>query len=116
MLYDDDTMTREFEALREIQEREDFETVWSAWELCTAERMGQQIQTEATAGMTLSFEYWDLNFQDQEVTVRLPAYTITWLDLWRACDQLIRSTGDFHTFIEGFEVVDTHKIRIIAGS
>lgn len=115
-MYDDATMMQTITDLREIQDREGFLTVWSAWEICTAEGMDQPIPGMDMGPNTIVFRYFDRDFKDQEVRARLPYDTETWLDMWRACDKLIRSTDDYHIFIEGFEMLDPRTILIHCGS
>ncbi|MFM2392995.1 MAG: hypothetical protein RLZZ546_977 [Bacteroidota bacterium] len=86
-----------FEALMdrldEIANENDLQTLWSVEEI-----------TDVYKEIGIQPKYIT-NGIESDVRVELPNTPLTWLDLWKASDELYKLLGDVdHKFIEEFEV------------
>jgi hypothetical protein len=79
--------------LDEIANENDLQTLWSVEEITDVyEEIGIQPK-------------YITNGIESDIKVELPNIKLTWLDLWKASDELYKLLGDTdHRFIEKFEV------------
>jgi hypothetical protein len=88
-----------------------FVTTWSIYEV---EDLSVKMPFKNMIGKRLVYEYWDENFVDQVVETVIQGDT--WLDAWRAADQLLQASKDFHIFVEDFHMLEDGSLKLITGS
>jgi hypothetical protein len=96
---------------RDVQDRERFSTVWSIHEV---DDIDSKVPLKNQIGRKLVFNYWNRGFKDKQVMTTIKGET--WLDMWRAADELIVESGDFHIFIENFVMQEDGSFELICGS
>lgn len=95
----------------DIAQVNDFITIWSIYEV---EDVNEKMPFRNMMGKRLVYKYWDENFVDQVVETVIQGDT--WLDAWRAADQLLKDSNDFHLFIEDFRMLADTSLELITGS
>ena len=99
-----------------------FETVWSMWEFAD---INQNIFKEGVKRVCYTFYAQDatveelLNDTAQQIEVSAFAVSGSVRDLWRAaesCFQQAKQQGDWHKFIEDFELREDGSYEIVMGS
>jgi hypothetical protein len=98
---------KDFARFSEIQEQNNFKTIWSIYEVKDMNEISP-------------FQAECLTDGCNNVEVKLPNKKLTWLELWKYTDMLYETTGDAeHLFIESFEVKkskNTKKLEVFLGS
>jgi hypothetical protein len=100
-----------FDRYSDIAQANDFITTWSIYEV---EDVNEKIPFRDMVGKRLVYKYWDENFVDQVVETVIQGDT--WLDAWRAADQLLKDSKDFHIFVEDFRMLEDTSLELITGS
>jgi len=107
----DTELFAKIDMFREIQDRELLRT------LCSINEVGDidlNVLLNNQVGRKMTFEYFDRNFTDHKVeTVILGE---TWLDMWRAAEELLKASNDYHIFIENFHMQDDGSFELVCGS
>jgi len=88
-----DHMDRLIDYYNDVRAQEGFQTAWSLW------RSDEWQDMNDISGIPEGtvIRYWDHFGNDFRAQVKGK----TWLDVWRACDEVIVESGDtFHNFIE----------------
>jgi hypothetical protein len=108
--------TLEQAAIAEVEKKHCFVTIWSVGAGFTA---AEDFNKPAFAGLG-PLKTYSMTYEGSEVLVPPSGEhnSITWLDLWKAADNLVRMSGDLHhRFIEGFYFdARDPKIKLSTGS
>jgi hypothetical protein len=107
----DTELFAKIDAFRAVQDREGFSTVWSIHEVTDIE---DKVPLKNQVGRKVVFNYWDKNFNDKKVETTIKGET--WLDMWRAANELVVTSGDFHIFVENFVMQEDGSFELICGS
>lgn len=101
----DAILDRRADYYRDMSEAYKLYSIWSIYE---------QDSLQATSpfkGNRMFFSGYNKNLD-----TNLPIKPLTWLELWKAADKLIREDNSNHVFIEGFIQRDDNTIELITGS
>lgn len=100
-----------YEKLSKIADENNFMTTWSIDEV-TPEDMDKPFSKKAVKGIT--YESWG---ETQNVEFGSKGKKMTWLDMWKEADKLIRQSGDTdHVFIEDFVEQESGYYDLVTGS
>lgn len=107
----DTELFAKIDMFREIQDREKFRTVWSIHEITD---LNAVVPLKNQVGRKMTFEYFDRYMVDRKVETTIKGDT--WLDMWRAAEELLAASKDFHIFIENFHMQDDGSLELVCGS
>jgi hypothetical protein len=110
---EDEDFDKEFTLKSEIADKEKFKSIWSISEVKAAELDGLFSKTNVKG---IAYESWG---DKQEISFGKAGKKMTWMDMWREADKLIRQSGDtHHIFIEMFypDKVKKGYYNLICGS
>jgi hypothetical protein len=98
---------KNYEALEKIATQQKFQSIWSISEISA-----KDLNSPFSKNKVKSLVYLD---QKIEINAK-----VSWLDMWRYADQIIRMSGDnHHIFIECFDKTSSksaNEYRLITGS
>lgn len=109
---EDEAFDKNYQALSEIADANGLESIWSVSEV-PATDLDKVFTKEKKVIITYSswgnpVEYVLENKGDKQ---------ITWLEMWRVADKVIKMSGDdHHVFVEAFRKVAKGKYQLICGS
>ena len=106
------TTTRPVQYWGEQQDTLNFETVWSIWECENIDTQMFENKSYRVFYRFISADATTEEIMNDEAWVEVSAFTAggTVRDFWRAaesCYQQAKQQGDWHRFIEDFEMTDT---------
>jgi len=116
-LYDlnlDDEFAREMDYFREFADQNNLKSVWSIFH--EGVRFDEPHNLDAT--FITYTHYWPNTDLDAVPSVlQTPIRGKTWGDVYKACDELIQSSGDrHHIFVEGFTRKTDTVVDMFTGS
>jgi hypothetical protein len=95
---------QEYKRLSKISKQEKFKSVWSISEVKAAQ-LDTSFSEKNVKGIV--YESWG---DKKEVSFGKAGKKMTWMDMWREADKLMRQSGDdHHIFIEDFNEVKDKK-------
>ncbi len=108
-----DKLTKERDAI--LDRRADYyDDMRLAYKLRSIWSIYEQDSMQATSPFKGNRMFFS-GFNDN-VETNLPNHPLTWLELWKAADKLIREDDSHHIFIEQFIQRDDNTIELITGS
>ena len=116
-----DSSTKSIQYWGEQQDNINYETVWSLWE---CKDINQSMFKNKSYRVFYRFILSDATISEMmndEAWVEVSSFTAggTVLDFWRAaesCYQQAKQYGDWHKFIEDFEIQDNGSFELVMGS
>lgn len=122
---EEDAVMKKINEYADIRDLNGLETTWSIFEVddinknCPIKVMGRKIRYESVRPDATAFELLeDLENGGQNTNVE---YTTTvkgntWLDMWKAAEEVILKSGTHHRYIEDFNIQDDGSFILITGS
>ena len=108
---------KNIEVLSNKQEELGFETVWSIWGDKIVD-LNDRVVNEERDMYRVTYRAFDENMQEYEFSSFTATNTVE--GFWRAAESVFqqakRSVGDWHLFVEGFELAEDGSFRMWAGS
>lgn len=123
--YENDPMMKVIDFYNAKKQELGYDTVWSAWSDDKIEDLDKEIFENKNHLVKYSFISQDATMDElvnddyKWVTVTAVAEDGTLGSLWKAaesCYQQAKALGDWHYFVEGFEMSDDGSLEMVAGS
>ena len=108
----DDQFMKDMDYFTRIGDANQFETRWSIYSDSEYGFTRMNEQSPFTAGTVIRnrCSVWGYD------TSAVVGGNGSWVDVWQACDKVIRDADDHHIFVEGFERLEDGTIGVVTGS
>lgn len=111
--YMNNQFDKDMDYFNRIADTNGFETRWSIYsddETFGFTRMNEKSPFSAGTVIRNRCDVWGY---DTSATV---GGNGSWVDVWQACDKVIKEANDHHIYIEGFERLEDGTIGVVTGS